>query len=62
MAEEISIASENVLRKQITDMALDRIKEVKDEKEHIERKEKLSKSILKNVENYKKVLESVDYE
>ena len=57
MAEEISVASENVLRKQITDMALDRIKDVNQEKEHALRKEKLSKSILKTVENYKRNME-----
>ena len=57
IAEEISVASENVLRKQITDMALDRIKEVNSEKAHKERKEKLSKSILKTVENYKRNME-----
>ena len=62
LAEEISIASENVLRKQITDMALDRIKEVKEEKKHEDAKDKLARTILKNVENYKRTMEEVEYE
>lgn len=57
IAEEISVASENVLRKQITDMALDRIEEETEERQHLERKEKLAKSILKTVENYKRNVE-----
>lgn len=57
MAEEISVASENVLRNQITNMALDRIEEIETEQLHEERKSKLEKTILKNVENYKRILE-----
>jgi F0F1-type ATP synthase gamma subunit len=57
MAEEISVASENVLRNQITNMALDRIEEIETEKMHEERKEKLEGTIRKNVENYKRILE-----
>lgn len=57
MAEEISEASENVLRKHITDQALDRIKEIKEEKKNEDNKQKIAKSILKNVENYKRIME-----
>lgn len=60
MAEEVSVASENVLRKQITDMALDRIEVIEEENRHQINKNKLSKSVLKNVENYKRVLEGDD--
>ena len=60
MAEEISVASENVLRKQITDMALDRIEVIEEEERHQKNKEKLSKTVLKNVENYKRVMEGED--
>lgn len=58
MAEEISVASENVLRNQITNMALDRIEEIETEQLRDERKSKLEKTILKNVENYKRITES----
>ncbi len=62
MAEAISIASENVLRNQITNMALDRIEEREIEELNEERKEKLQKVILKNVENYKRITEGETYE
>lgn len=58
MAEEISVASENVLRNQITKMALDRIEEKEIEQKRDESKKRLSATILKNVENYKRIMES----
>lgn len=58
MAESISIAAENVLRNQITNMALDRIEEQEIIENNEKRKEKLSKTIVKNVENYKRIMES----
>lgn len=58
MAESISIASENVLRNQITNMALDRIEEREIEELNETRKAKLEKTIMKNVENYKRITES----
>ena len=47
MCESISYAAENVLRSQITSSALDKIKEMKKRKE---------KSVLKSVENFKKIM------
>lgn len=57
MAESISVASENVVRNQITNMALDKIETREVEERNIERKEKLNTTILKNVENYKRIME-----
>lgn len=51
-----SRAAENVIRSQITKMALDKIKEKEEEKTNIERKKKTEKSIMKTVENYKKIM------
>jgi len=56
MSECNSRAAENVLRSQITKMALDKIKEKEEEKMNIERKRRTEKSIMKTVENYKKVM------
>lgn len=57
MAEAISEASENVLRNQITNMALDKIDEQELKRLNDERKEKLQVVIRKNVENYKRIME-----
>ncbi len=56
MCESISYAAENVLRSQITSSALDKIKEREEEMKHEEIKSKKEKSILKSVENFKKLL------
>ena len=55
MCESISFAAENVLRSQITSSALDKIKEREEEMKHEEIKRKKEKSILKSVENFKKI-------
>lgn len=55
MCESISFAAENVLRSQITSSALDKIKEYEEEQRHEELKEKKQKSVLKSVENFKKI-------
>ena len=60
MAESISVASENVLRNQITSMALDRIDEQELIKINKIRKYKLQKTVRKNVENYKRLMEDYD--
>lgn len=57
MAEAISEASENVLRNQITNMALDKIDEQELIRLNEERKAKLQVVIRKNVENYKRIVE-----
>lgn len=51
-----SRAAENVLRSQITKMALDKIEEKEEETKNAERKKKTEKSIMKAVENYKKIM------
>ena len=56
MCESISFAAENVLRSQITSSALDKIKEREEEMHHEEMKIRKQKSILKSVENFKKVM------
>ena len=56
MCESISYAAENVLRSQITSSALDKIKEREEEMKHEEIKLKKEKTILKSVENYKKLM------
>ena len=56
MCESISFAAENVLRSQITSSALDKIKEREEEMRHEEMKLRKEKSILKSVENFKKVM------
>lgn len=56
MCESISFAAENVLRSQITSSALEKIEEREEEIKHEEAKIKKEKSILKSVENFKKVM------
>ena len=56
MCESISYAAENVLRSQITSSALDKIKEREEEMLHEDMKKKKEKSILKSVENFKKIV------
>lgn len=56
MCESISYAAENVLRSQITSSALDKIKEREEEIRHEEIKRKKEKSIMKSVENFKKIM------
>lgn len=55
MCESISYAAENVLRTQITSSALDKLKEREEEMKHEEIKQKKQKSILRSVENFKKI-------
>ncbi len=56
MCESISYAAENVLRSQITSSALDKIKEKEEEMKHEEIKKRKEKSVLKSVENFKKIM------
>ena len=56
MCESISFAAENVLRSQITSSALDKIEEREEALKHEEFKIKKEKSILKSVENFKKIM------
>ena len=56
MCESISYAAENVLRSQITSSALDKIKEREEEMRHEEIKRKKEITILKSVENFKKIM------
>jgi F0F1-type ATP synthase gamma subunit len=56
MCESISYAAENVLRTQITNSALDKIEEKEEEDRNEEFKRRKEKSILKSVENYKKIM------
>ncbi len=56
MCESISYAAENVLRSQITSSALDKINEREEEVKHETIKKRKEKSILKSVENFKKVM------
>lgn len=56
MCESISYAAENVLRSQITSSALDKIKEREEEMRHEEFKQKKEKSVMKSVENFKKIM------
>lgn len=55
MCESISYAAENVLRSQITSSALEKIDEREEELRHEKIKMKKEKSILKSVENFKKI-------
>jgi len=55
MCESISYAAENVLRTQITSSALDKLEEKEEEDRHEEMKRKKEKSILRSVENFKKI-------
>ena len=55
VCESISYAAENVLRSQITSSALDKLKEREEEIKHEKIKRKKEKSILRSVENFKKI-------
>ena len=56
MCESISFAAENVLRSQITSSALDKIEEKEEEMRHEEMKIRKEKSVMKSVENFKKIM------
>lgn len=55
MCESISYAAENVLRSQITSSALEKLEEKEQEERHEEMKKRKEKSVLKSVENFKKI-------
>ena len=55
MCESISYAAENVLRSQITSSALEKLEEKEKEDKHEELKKRKAKSVLKSVENFKKI-------
>ena len=55
MCESISYAAENVLRSQITSSALEKLEEKEQEEKHEELKIRKEKSVLKSVENFKKI-------
>ena len=55
MCESISYAAENVLRSQITSSALEKLEEKEKEERHEEMKKRKEKSVLKSVENFKKI-------
>lgn len=55
MCQSISYAAENVLRSQITSSALEKLEEKEEEIKHEELKKRKEKSVLKSVENFKKV-------
>ena len=55
MCESISFAAENVLRSQITSSALEKLEEKEQEQHHEEMKQRKAKSVLKSVENFKKI-------
>ena len=55
MCESISYAAENVLRSQITSSALEKLDEKEKEMKHEEMKRRKEKSVLKSVENFKKI-------
>ena len=55
MCESISYAAENVLRSQITSSALEKLDEKEKEQRHEEMKKRKEKSVLKSVENFKKI-------
>lgn len=55
MCECISYAAENVLRTQITSSALEKLEEKEKEDKHEELKKRKEKSVLKSVENFKKI-------
>ena len=60
MCECISEAAENLNRQQITRMALDRIEEQEVVKRATETRKKNEEACFKNVENYKKVMQTGD--
>lgn len=55
MCECISFAAENVLRTQITSSALEKLDEKEKEMKHEELKKRKEKSVLRSVENFKKI-------
>ena len=55
MCECISRAAENVIRSQITSQALDKIEEIETEQDNQKRREKRDATVLKTVENFKKI-------
>lgn len=55
MCESISYAAENVVRSQITSSALEKLDEKEKEERHEEMKKRKEKSVLKSVENFKKI-------
>ena len=55
MCESISYAAENVLRSQITSSAMEKLEEKEKEERHEEMKKRKEKSVLKSVENFKKI-------
>lgn len=55
MCESISYAAENVLRSQITSSAMEKLEEKEKEQRHEEMKIRKEKSVLKSVENFKKI-------
>ena len=55
MCESISYAAENVVRTQITSSALEKLDEKEKEEKHEELKIRKQKSVLKSVENFKKI-------
>lgn len=55
MCESISYAAENVLRSQITSSALEKLDEKEKEEKHEELKKRKEQSVLKSVENFKKI-------
>ena len=56
MCESISYAAENVLRSQITSSAMEKLEEKEKEQHHEEMKKRKEKSVLKSVENFKKLM------
>lgn len=56
MSECNSRAAENVLRSQITKMAMEKIDEKELEKQNEELRKKKEKSIMKTIENFKKTM------
>jgi len=60
MCECISEAAENLNRQQITRMAMDRIEEQEQIKHAAETRKKNEEACFKNVENYKKVMQTGD--
>ena len=58
MCECISEAAENLNRNQITSLALDKIEEIEEEHRNSERRKINEEACFKNVENFKKILQT----
>lgn len=56
MCECNSSAAENIVRSQITNLALDKLEEIEEVKKNKEIKDKKEKAMIKSVENYKKII------